>query len=98
MSSEYRQPDQIVQPFYFGDSAKKTTCLWLKNLPHLYHNDKPNLFDDVITHVDQGKIHTTKSGKRIPEWYNLPPGKDRAKIRSKTFKGIAMAMAKQFTV
>ena len=45
MSKIYRKPDQVIQPYYFGDEAQKTTCLWLKNLPPLYHNAKPNLFD-----------------------------------------------------
>jgi len=87
---------QIIQPYYFGDEAEKTTCLWLHNLPMLYHNDKPNLFDPVVTHVSKGEFHTTKGGKKMPKWYNLPPSEDRQKIRSKTFPGIANAMADQW--
>lgn len=83
MSTVYRKPDQIIQPYHYGDSARKTTCLWLNDLPPL----QP-------THVvDPGPIHVTKSGRRLPAWYNLPPSPDRARIRSRTFPGIAAAMA-----
>lgn len=81
MSKEYRKPDQIIQPWMFGDEATKTTCLWLKGLEPL----KPTNI------VSKGNRHVTKSGKSLPEWYNLPPGPDRATIRSKTFPGIALA-------
>lgn len=87
ISSKIRKPDQIVQPYMFGDPFTKTTCLWLKNLPLL---EPTNL-------VDKGERHVTKSGKSLPAWYNLPPNEDRAKIRSKTFPGMARAMAKQWT-
>jgi hypothetical protein len=96
MSSEYRKPDQIIQPYYFGDEAQKTTHLWLNIIPRLYHNAAPNLFDQVVTHVGKGKFHVTKSGKKLPEWYNLPPADNRGEIRSKTFPGIAKAMAQQW--
>lgn len=86
MSSKWRKPDQIVQPYMFGQEARKTTCLWLKNLPLLEPTDV----------VGEGEIHTTKSGRRLPKWYNLPPSEDRAKIRSRTFEGIAQAMATQW--
>jgi hypothetical protein len=56
MSSIYKPPTQKIQPYYFGDEAQKTTCLWLKNLPPLYHNEKPNLFDKVITHSGKGEM------------------------------------------
>ena len=96
MSSHWRQPDQAVHPYYFGDSFSKKTCLWLKNLPKLYHNDKPNLFDQTVTHVDKGKFVTLKSGKKMAEWYSNAKKENRGKIRSKTFIGIAKAMAKQW--
>ena len=87
ISSQIRKPDQIVQPYYFGDSARKRTCLWLKNLPLL----KPTNI------VHEGEIHVTKSGKRIPKWYSIPPDRsDRVKVRSKTFPGLANAMAEQW--
>jgi len=86
ISSHIRKPDQIIQPWMFGHEATKTTCLWLKNLPPL---TPTNI-------VDKGKRHVTKSGKSLPEWYNLPPSPDRWKLRSKTFEGIAQAMAQQW--
>lgn len=86
LSTKWRKPDQIVQPWWFGDSASKGTCLWLKNLPLL----KPTKV------VDKGEFHITKSGKRIPKWYNLPPSEDRGMKRSITFKGFAEAMASQW--
>lgn len=86
ISSRIRKPDQIVQPWMFGDPFTKTTCLWLKSLPLL---TPTNI-------VDKGARHITKSGKSLPEWYNLPPSPDRANIRSRTFQGFADAMAAQW--
>jgi hypothetical protein len=86
ISSKIRKPDQIIQPYWFGHPEQKTTCLWLKNLPHL---TPTNI-------VPAGPVHTTKSGKNIPTWYNLPPGPDRWKLRSKTFSGVAEAMSLQW--
>ena len=86
ISSRIRKPDQIVQPWMFGDEATKTTCLWLKGLPKL---EPTNI-------VGKGERHVTKSGKSLPKWYNLPPSADRGKIRSKTFQGFADAMASQW--
>lgn len=99
MSREYRKPDQIIQPYYFGDEASKKTCLWLKNLKPLYHNAEPNLFDQVVTHVAPGEMVEFESGCKMPKWYadawRLPPD-ERSKVRSKTFPGIANAMADQW--
>jgi hypothetical protein len=106
MSKIYRKPDQIIQPYYFGDKAQKTTCLWLKNLPLLYHNSIPNLFDNVVTHTDKGEFFEwidkkTGKKKRQPLWFynaafNSHKNGSRSKIRSKTFPGIAQAMADQW--
>jgi hypothetical protein len=46
MSTFYRKPDQIIQPFYFGDRSRKSTCLWLKNLPKLQYSKNNNLFEE----------------------------------------------------
>jgi len=85
------KPSQIIQPFQFGHPEPKKTCLWLKGLPLL----KPT---DV---VDQEPYHITKSGKTMPRWYAYADKsqgqKERAKIRSKTFPGIARAMATQWS-
>tara|TARA_R110000737_G_scaffold212662_1_gene229977 strand:+ start:184 stop:825 length:642 start_codon:yes stop_codon:yes gene_type:complete len=89
MSSKYRKPDQIVQPYMFGYPTTKGTCLWLKGLPKLTSTDLTSKGDVVIS----------KSGNRMSKWYYdtscLPP-KERAKARSKTFPGIAKAMAEQW--
>jgi site-specific DNA-cytosine methylase len=106
MSKHFRKPDQIIQPYYFGDQAQKTTCLWLKNLPKLYHNKSINLFDSKITHTDPGQFFhwidgKTGKHKKQPMWYyqaafaSHKDGK-RSTIRSKTFPGIAKAMAEQW--
>ena len=90
MSSEWRKPDQIINPYQFGDPYEKKTCLWLKGLPPL----KPT---NVVKPEPRKKY---KSGKTIPAWYadawKLPKD-ERAKLRSKTFPGIAQALAVQFT-
>jgi hypothetical protein len=101
MSTHYKKPNQIIQPYYFGDKAQKTTCLWLKNLPPLFHVKQNDLFNDKITHVENESIRVSKSGNRMGEWYyqtGMIPLKDglRAKARSKTFPGIAKAMAEQW--
>lgn len=82
------KPTQIIQPYMFGDPFTKTTCLWLKGLPKL---TPTNI-------VDKGRRIITKGGNSLPEWYNIPPtDPDRSKKRSKTFPGIARAMADQWT-
>jgi len=106
MSSVYRKPDQIIQPYYFGDPFQKTTCLWLKNLEPLYYNLKPNLFDSNITSTsDKGEMveFISKTGvkKRQPKWYfdalkMAKTKEERSTIRSKTFPSIAKAMASQW--
>lgn len=83
LSSRYRKPDQIVQPWMFGEDASKSTCLWLKGLPLL-------LPTNIIKKDRYG--NQTASGQN-----NLPPSPDRWKIRSKTYPGIASAMALQWS-
>lgn len=89
MSSEWRKPNQIINPYQFGDPFEKKTCLWLKGLPELV----PTNIVDVPPRKQFG------SGKSMPEWYaelwHLPKA-ERAKARSKTFPGIAKAMAEQW--
>jgi len=96
MSSLFRKPSQIIQPWQFGDEAQKTTCLWLKRLPVL----RPTRI------VGKGEFYefTAKDGKkkRQPLWYfealkNAKTPEERSTIRSKTFPGIADAMATQWT-
>lgn len=107
MSGIYRKPDQIIQPFFFGDGFSKSTCLWLKNLPPLQHFKEPDLFNSEITHVpisDNYKewiCKKTGKKKRQASWYyeallNAKTKEERSTIRSKTFPGIARAMAQQW--
>ena len=89
MSTAYRKPNQIIHPYMFGDPARKATCLWLKLLKPL---EPTNIVDPVIIKYKNGK------GTDNP-WHmdtmSLPPD-ERAKQRSKTFPGIARAMAEQW--
>ena len=96
MSTNYRKPNQIIQPWMFGDKAQKSTCLWLKGLPKLEPTDI----------VEKGEFFefTSKKGvkKRMAMWYYkaLQQAKtpaERSTLRSKTFVGIAKAMANQWT-
>lgn len=82
MSTHYRKPDQIIQPWQFGEDASKKTCLWLKNLPSL---------------ESTSIIKKDKYANQTPSGQNkLGPSKDRARLRSKTYPGIARAMAEQW--
>jgi site-specific DNA-cytosine methylase len=107
MSSIYKKPSQIIQPYYFGDPFQKTTCLWLKNLKPLYYNLEPNLFDSNVTSTkDKGEMIywiDKKTGKQKSQakWYydaliNAKTKEERSTLRSKTFPGIAKAMATQW--
>jgi hypothetical protein len=97
MSSIYRKPDQIVHPYYFGESFQKTTWLWLKNLPQLIYVDDGDMFDKP-TVVDRGPMKKFASGKTMPLWYyeawKMP---NAGHIRSITFSSIANAMASQWS-
>ena len=92
MSSVYRKPDQIIQPYQFGHHARKATCLWLKGLPKLVPTEivGPGEIRDggfsIGAHTDG-----TNNGKWLR--FNDP---ELAKLRSKTFPGIAKAMAEQW--
>ncbi len=94
MSKIYRKPNQIIQPYQFGENASKRTCLWLKGLPNL-----------IETNRVQGRMVTTPSGKVVERWANqcsnyghdkTAPSPERSRIRSKTYSGIANAMADQW--
>lgn len=100
MNGNKRLPKpQIVHPYYFGDEFQKTTCLWLKGLKYLYHNPTANLFDQNITHVYKGDMFIAKSGTVMPKWYAdsaSTNNEGNRTLRSKTFPGIAKAMAEQW--
>ena len=85
ISSRIRPPDQIIQPYEYGDSFQKSTCLWLKNLPRL----KPTKI------VDKGEFYVSPSGKKLPAWY-AKHGKGKGKERSMSFPGIAKAIGEQW--
>lgn len=92
MNTRWRKPDQIVQPYHFGDSAAKKTCLWLKNLPPLEYTDV----------VDPGEYIEFGSGKKIAKWYSdgltkTKTAEERRTWRSKTFPGFAKAIAEQWS-
>lgn len=95
MNTHFRKPDQIIHPYFFGDPYVKRTCLWLKNLPELQATDllpKPEPM-----YICKGE---KCNGKKI-QWCEGIKGttggqKGRAKARSKTFPGIAKAMAEQW--
>ena len=98
ISSEFKKPSQIIQPYYFGDEAQKTTCLWLKNLPLLIHYKEDTLYHEK-THV-KPQTYITGTGKTYDKWWfetcMISDLKLRAEARSKTFPGIAKAMAEQW--
>lgn len=89
MSTIYRKPDQIIQPFQFGHPVRKSTCLWLKNLPEL----KP-------TNIVPFELDVFASGNRQSKWHTetgrIKDKVERSKARSRTFSGIAEAMAEQW--
>ncbi|HIZ42707.1 MAG TPA: hypothetical protein H9811_09120 [Candidatus Gemmiger excrementigallinarum] len=84
MSTCYRKPDQIIQPWMFGHPEKKATCLWLKGLPPLRPTNDVSEYMKTLPKNQQERLHY------------LSPSPERAKLRSKTFPGIAQAMAEQW--
>lgn len=91
LSTQYRKPDCIVQPYHFGDKATKTTCFWLKNLPKLTATEI----------VEKGDFITLKSGRRMSKFMyegisKAKTATERRRLRSKTFKGMAKAIAAQW--
>ncbi len=90
MSTRFRKPDQYVHPYFFGDKHSKKTGFWLKGLPAL-----------VKTDVVEPEMYTFKDGRKDPMWHVETmklPAAERTKARSKTFPGIAKAMAEQWTI
>lgn len=88
MSTHFRKPDQIIQPYQFGEDASKSTCLWLKNLPKLIPTKyiEPRMVDGKMRWANQ-----TDSGQN-----KLGPSPDRGMLRSITYRGISLAMADQW--
>ena len=97
ISSQIRKPDQIVHPYHFGDKASKSTCLWLKGLPKLEHTE-------IVEKGEFKEWVDKKSGKVKKQalWYfealrDAKTTAERRTLRSKTFKGMAKAIATQWT-
>lgn len=90
MNTFYRRPDQIIQPYWFGDDAEKATCLWLKGVPKLLPTDI----------LPRPKPHHYRADGKAVRFVESVPGtggqKNRARVRSQTFQGIAAAMAVQW--
>jgi hypothetical protein len=84
ISTRIRKPDQIIQPWMFGHPEQKSTCLWLKGLPKLAPTNDVKAEMLLLPKNQRERLHY------------LPPGPDRWKLRSKTFQGIANAMAAQW--
>lgn len=82
MSTRYRKPDQIINPYQFGHLEQKKTCLWLKNLPKLQETN--NVYEDMMKLPEK---------ERAKVWWM---GSNHSKERSKTYTGIATAMAEQW--
>ena len=91
MSTAWRKPDQIIHPYYFGDPERKSTCLWLKGLPMLSHSKSDHVEPNIIKY---------KNGKGTDSKWHMEtmklPAAERTKARSKTYMGIAKAMAEQW--
>lgn len=84
ISSHWRKPDQVIHPWMFGHPEQKSTCLWLKGLPLLRETNNVKAEMLALPKNQRERLHY------------LPPSADRAKLRSKTFEGIAQAMAGQW--
>ena len=87
MSTQWRKPDQIIQPWQFGDDASKATCLWLKGLPLL-----------APTNILPGGRDVRRANQTPSGQNKLGPSPDRARLRSQTYPGIAAAMAEQWSI
>ena len=92
MSTRFRKPNQIIHPYYFGDAERKSTCLWLKGLPELKHKKSEHVKPNIIKY---------KNGKGTDSKWHIDtmklPKEERSKERSKTYQGIANAMANQWS-
>lgn len=88
MSSLFRKPNQVIHPYNFGSDASKSTCLWLKNLPRL---NATEYIEPRIVNGQKRWANQTDSGQN-----KLSPSDNRAELRSKTYLGIAAAMAMQW--
>lgn len=99
VNSNFRRPDQVIHPYYFGEPQLKRTCLWLRGLPRLVHCEADDFFLKR-THVPKPEplhVGVDGRGKHWCEMLVRLPVSERARARSRTFKGVANAMAQQWT-
>ncbi len=99
MSRLYRKPDQIIQPYHFGHEVQKATCLWLRKLPLL---QPTKVVNRGMIYVDprgnkHGGAHTLRAKRAYSPLMLVSQNEERWKIRSRTFQGIADAMAEQWS-
>jgi|TARA_R110001606_G_scaffold392489_3_gene561478 hypothetical protein len=91
MSTKYKKPNQIIQPYQYGDEFQKSTCLWLKGLPELKPTNVVGK-GEMVTWINNKGVKRTRAA-----WFSkIPKAMDRSTYRSKTFNGIAEAMAYQW--
>lgn len=94
LSSRFRKPNQIIQPFQFGHAERKSTCLWTRELPLLNHTNVV----EPVSYLANGKKYSPthyNSKRSLNRLDCLPAGPERSKLRSKTYPGIAKAIADQ---
>ena len=101
-SSSLGKPTQIIQPWWFGDNATKTTCYWTKGLPNLKKNNQVEKKELLGEKIEKGEVITLSSGKKMQKWYAEALAKsktadERRTLRSKTFPNMAKAIAKQWS-
>jgi hypothetical protein len=94
--SKYVKPTQIIHPFMFGDDASKSTCIWTKNLPKLTYTDDQYFRPREVWNQQKGDYDLRWSNQTDSGQNKLPPSDKRAELRSKTYPGIAKAMAAQW--
>lgn len=95
ISTRIRKPDQIIQPYEFGEDASKKTCLWLKGLPPLTVDPAARFTGRFVNH--KGKLVERWSNQTDSGQNKLGPSPDRWKLRSRTYPGVAKAMARDWS-
>lgn len=98
INSHFKKPDQIIQPYFWGDSEMKTTCLWLRGLPPLIHAEQDELFlKKTHTEKPEPKYQLKQGKKKGQNVYFVESLGGNSKARSRTFPGIAKAMSIQWS-
>lgn len=97
MTKLHRPPDQIVEPWWFGDPYAKKTCLWMSGLPPLVPSNPVTAIARVTTGGGSWKTDKAAGRKLMSAYEDSEGRKNRARVRSRTFPGLAAAMAEQWT-